>query len=263
MNKFLLIFFFLINFNTYAQATFTERSETIGKNKIRINSGFQYLHKNELTSTLLADNQIRYFISDVRYGISDNVDFILSWRGLMGTKLINNGYHYDWGDLRIKTKFSFINENEYFPSLGLLSSIKLPNATYSPSKIGSNETDFELALLFSKTFNNFIISFNTGAFINGDPNYLAYQYDLYLYGLCITYSTPNVTLFSELYGTYATQHIMRKSQLKFGLLFSVFNLSPSITFNFRVLGNNKDYAPLFEQSEDFGVTLLISKTIEL
>ena len=56
---------------------------------------------------------------------------------------------------------------------------------------------------------------------------------------------------------------MRKSQLKFGVLFSAFNLSPSLTFNFRVLGNNKDYAPLFEQSEDFGVTLLISKMIEL
>ena len=157
MNKFLLIIFTLITFNIYAQAAFTENSKTVGISKLLINSGFQYLHKSEINSTILADKQIRYLFSDVRYGISDNVDFILSWRGLMGTKLINNGYHYDWGDLRIKTKFSFINENRYFPSFGLLSSIKLPNATYSPSKIGSNETDFELALLFSKTINNFIL----------------------------------------------------------------------------------------------------------
>ncbi len=263
MNKLLLLFFGLISLNIYAQVSFTEKSTTIGKNKIQFSSGVKYLHKNEINETILANEQTRYLITDFRYGISDNVDFILTWRGLMGTKLINNGTHYDWGDLRIKTKFSFFNESDIFPSFGLLSAIKLPNATYEPSKIGSNETDFELALLFSKTVNNFVFFVNAGAFINGDPNYLAYQYDLYTYGLNIIYPSKDFTVFTEIYGTYGNKYIFQKTQLKIGAEFDVFNLSPIIAFNFRIFGSNKDYAPIFEHSEDFAVTFLISKTFEL
>jgi len=263
MKNKLAILLILLNLQIIAQVQFVENGYTSGKNVLSIGTGFTFLLKDELNINTWADKQIRYLSTDLRYGISDNVDVIINWRGIVKTNLFISGRNYDWGDLRIKTKFLFVSEQNNIPAIGLLSSIKLPNSVYTPTKVGSNETDFEFALIFSKSIKNVKYSVNIGSFINGDPNYLAYQYDLMVYGLNIEYQKDNFLIFAESYGTYGKKHMLRKTQIKIGTSYSFGGFKPCLAVNFRVLGNNIDYAPIFENSEDFGINFSLSKSFNL
>lgn len=128
---------------------------------------------------------------------------------------------YGGGDARLATKVYLLSDRRWWPALGVRFGVKLPNASRS-DRLGTDETDFEIAALASKKLGRFATAhLNLGLQIlgnpgplNGDPNESGSgQDDLFLYALAVV-SEPVLTahtgayelrLLSELRGVAGTR----------------------------------------------------------
>jgi hypothetical protein len=113
---------------------------------------------------------------------------------------------YGGGDARLATKVHLLADRCWWPALGVRFGIKLPNANRA-DRLGTDETDFELAALASKKFGEVATAhLNLGIQILGNPGPLngdpsesgSGQDDLFLYALAVV-SEP---LFANDLGPY-------------------------------------------------------------
>lgn len=145
---------------------------------------------------------------EMRVGAGDWVEIQLRYQFLYLDEQRSNGESFDKygsGDAEIFTKVRFLREREWLPALGARFGVKLPNANRD-DRLGTDETDFDIAVLATKTFGPITAHVNLGLQILGNPGELAGDETGSASGQDdpITFSLGAVTkpLCSELLGPY-------------------------------------------------------------
>jgi hypothetical protein len=87
---------------------------------------------------------------------------------------------YGGGDARLFTKIYALRERTWIPAMGLRFGAKLPNAS-SSDRLGTDETDFFIQYLASKSFADFSVHANLGIALLGNPS--GGQDDLFTYAV--------------------------------------------------------------------------------
>ena len=111
---------------------------------------------------------------EIRIGAGDWVEIQLRYEFLYLDEQRSAGGSFDTfggGDAEIFTKVRFTLEREWLPATGARFGVKLPNADRS-DRLGTDETDFDIAVLASKTFGPITAHLNLGLQILGNPGEL-------------------------------------------------------------------------------------------
>ena len=118
----------------------TESALTLGKGKVQAGVGVEYFRKNIPPPPEFPQSVWRVFVLAWHQGVADNVNLDLDWLGGLSAKSSTGARSFDWGDLTVSTKITFFREQEHMPAIGLQNSVKLPNTSYIPTRLGSNQT---------------------------------------------------------------------------------------------------------------------------
>ena len=151
---------------------------------------------------------------EVRVGAGDWVEIQLRYELLYVDESRSDATDSDefgGGDAEIFTKLRFLREGDLMPALGARFGVKLPNASRD-DRLGTDETDFEIAVLGSKTFGPITAHLNLGLQILGNPGPLdgdpeqsgSGQDDPFVFSLAAV-SQP---LFADDTGSYAIRALL-------------------------------------------------------
>lgn len=224
----------------------------------------EYLAKHQAAAADLPSSELRLFILTTHLGVADNVDFNLDWRGRLIARTEDRQSEADWGDLIVASKINFLNERRFPISVGLLTEVKLPNTTYLPYKLGTDETDFYVHLLCSKQFSGVEARLNLGLGIVGNPQDAGSQDDIYKYCTAVIFPVfPMVRMFIEAYGFVGHLGNDDKLVIRCGFSREISGLDMNLYGSVRAGGNNIDYGTAFEASEDWSAGLFIRKSFQL
>lgn len=108
---------------------------------------------------------------EVRVGAGDWVEIQLRYELLYVDERRADGGESDefgGGDAEFFTKLRFLREDGWIPALGARLGVKLPNASRE-DRLGTDETDFEIAVLGSKMLGPVTVHLNAGLRILGNP----------------------------------------------------------------------------------------------
>jgi hypothetical protein len=109
-------------------------------------------------------------------------------------------------DIVVATKIRLLEGRGRRPALGLRLATKLPNAG-NESGLGSDTTDFSLAVLATWRGPRWTLSGNLGTAIVGDPSQIGVQHDPTLYGLSLARRLSSVTeVVGEVAGHWLPSH---------------------------------------------------------
>ncbi len=246
---------------------FTESAYTLGKNRYNVGLAFEYLHKSSFQPAPFPQKLYRVFVVSFHSGVAENVNMDIDWRGgLVGVR--SDGFRSsDWGDLVVATKLNLFAERGNIPAVGLRTSIKLPNTTYHPNRLGSNEMDHFTHLLFTKRWSDLEARMNLGFGILGDPRAVSQQDDVYSLAVALSFPlfpkgwipTTNAQTFAEIIGMTGYQDNDDKVVLRGGVSLAGIGLVWNLYGSMRLYGNSKDFATAFDLSESWGVGVLIRK----
>ncbi|MBI4547986.1 MAG: transporter [Ignavibacteriae bacterium] len=265
MNTILIIALLFLPFrNVYSQrpVILTENAATLGFNQLEAGIGVEYFSKSDESLIELPTSEVRLGVCALRFGVAENVNFDLEWRGRLLAEMQSGESAADWGDLTVATKITILRERTNTPVLGLRSAVKLPNTSYRPYKLGSDQTDYFFHILLTKQIINIETRMNIGFGIVGNPRATASQDDIYiLSGASIIPFLTNSRLFVELYGFTGSFEDDDKLLGRFGVTLHQFNLSWNIFGSVRLSGNNKDFGAAFEASEDWSIGFFLAKQI--
>jgi hypothetical protein len=251
--------------SAYAQrpVILTERAGTMGAGRVELGIGLEYFKKTEAPALDYPFSELRLMVAGAHFGVADNVDFNLDWRGGLLAHFPAGGSGFDWGDLMISSKIRILKENTIWPALGVRSSVKLPNTSYLPYRLGSDQTDVHLHLLMSKTWGDVLTAMNVGVGIVGDPLNPGRQDDLIMVSsaaiMPISFAS---SLFLEVYGFDGHLDNDDKLMLRFGGSTTIGGLQWHAYGGVRLAGDNRDFATAFEASENWSVALFVIKHIE-
>lgn len=242
----------------------TESAATLGKAKMNVGVGFEYLQKNKAPSAEGPRSLFRAFLVSLHQGVADNVNFDLTWRGGLFANPSRPERNFDWGDFSVWTKISLLKERDSFPSIGLRSGIKLPNTRYAPSRLGTNQMDFHSQLLVTGRKSDIEIRTVVGFSILGDPRTAGFQDDVYkLQTALIIPALETTTTFFELIAQTGYQDHDDKLVSRFGIM----QLSQEFVWylfcSARLAGNNRDFATAFELSENWSIGFFVQKDLEI
>lgn len=160
----------------------TESAALLGSGETEIILGTSYFRNRRFpafTAKGFLDSQdlITAPEIEVRIGAGDWVEIQLRYELLHLDETRSDGSEHDafgGGDAEIFTKVRFLREGEMIPALGARFGVKLPNASRE-DRLGTDETDFDLALLASKGFGPVTAHLNVGLQILGNPDDLEGQ----------------------------------------------------------------------------------------
>jgi hypothetical protein len=111
---------------------------------------------------------------ELRIGAGDWAEVQLRYELLYLDERRSDGTDFDkfgGGDAELFTKVRLMREGETLPALGARFGVKLPNASRD-DRLGTDETDFDIALLASKTLGPVALHVNVGLQILGNPGAL-------------------------------------------------------------------------------------------
>ena len=251
--------------NVYAQrpVIFTESATALGKNRLEAGIGVEYFSKNDESLFGLPTSEVRLGVLALRFGVADNVDFDLEWRDRLLAELQSGENVADWGDLSVATKINIRKERAGIPAIGIKSAVKLPNASYLPYGLGSDQTDYFFHILLTKQIIDVEMRMTIGLGILGNPRATGSQDDIYILGMAsIIPLLSSSRLFVELYGFTGSLEDDDKLLARFGVSFKQFDLWWSLFGSARLAGNERDFGTAFEASEDWGVGLFVTKDIQ-
>lgn len=243
----------------------SESALTLGKGNVHAGVGVEYFRKSISPAPEFPQSVWRVFVLAWHQGVADNVNFDLDWLGGLSGKTSNGKEVFDWGDLTISTKITFFRERENTPAVGIRNSVKLPNTTYFPTRLGSNQMDFHTHLLLSKQFSNFETRLNVSFSIVGNPEMIGIQDDVYGFDAgIITPLSEGMKFFAELVGFTGYEAHNSKLIGRYGFLYELENYQWGFHGSFRASGDNVDYGNSFEGSENWslGLTLVRSLTLD-
>jgi hypothetical protein len=242
----------------------TESALTLGRGKAQAGAGIEYLRKNIPPPPDFPQSVLRVFVIGWHQGVSENVNFDLDWLGGLSATFQNGTQQFDWGDLTVSTKITFFREKNDLPSVGVRTAVKLPNTSYVPSRLGSNEMDFHSFLLLTKSFGDIEARFNFRFSIVGHPEVAGVQDDVY--GFEAALFAPlleNFKVFAELHGFTGYQDHNSKLLGRFGGFLQDDNYLYGIYGSLRAAGDNQDFANSFDASENWSIGIAIVRSLSL
>ncbi|MFC1698736.1 transporter [Candidatus Omnitrophota bacterium] len=153
----------------------TDDAGTVEERHIEIESGFEYVNQTDEENSL---NLV------LKYGIIKNLD--------LGTELpykfINLSGSADVdgiGDIKVTTKYRFLEETKKIPALAFSFSVKTKTGSEAKG-IGSGEVDYILNGIITKTIDKFINHLNLGYTFVGEPEE-GNPDDIFSYSLALEY----------------------------------------------------------------------------
>jgi hypothetical protein len=173
----------------------TEDPETIGAQRVLIETGIDFQREVEYPVSGLEGNLRRFPLIGISLGIGDIGEVQIDgglYNHLSITErtpaplshmlTVTGDSTWSIEDLVIGTKVRVLSEGVSRPSIGLRSATRLPNAS-NESGLGLDTMDFYSSLLIAKTVQSVRIVGNIGLGILGDPTRGDRQNDVIIYGL--------------------------------------------------------------------------------
>lgn len=241
----------------------TADARTLGAGRIELGAGLEHLERSEapVPGAPVALWRIGQLAAHI--GVAEHVDFDLDWRGRLISRSDAGVDGSDWGDLTVGTRINFLAEYENPLALGLRTSVKLPSTSYLPYFLGSDQTDFHVAVLATKSWTGVVARVNLGLSILGNPRETGSQDDIYFVtGAVIIPLFPVKTiLFIETYAGTGYKEDDDKILGRYGLLSSLGDVLVSVYGSNRLAGTRGDFGGAFEMTEDWGVGLFVMQTI--
>jgi hypothetical protein len=248
----------------------TETPETVGKNRIRLELGFEFLQDAVFTFSGLEGDLSRIGVLGLRLGVASNVELQFFWAA---QNFLNINRRWDApntpnldfagnstsdvGDLVIASKFHFVGEKGARPSIGFQVAAELPNAS-NESGLGNDEMNFYTSILFEKRFNKFKVTGNAGFAILGDPVTPGAQDDLFTYGLAGAYSVSETfTMVADFYGRAGQGGVGtdEHSLVRLGTQINAAGLYWDVAFLAGLLESDPSTGIIFGLTKDFNVPL--------
>lgn len=251
--------------STYSQRPilFTEDARTLGVSHMEMGVGAEYFTKTQVSAPDVPKSEWRVGVLAAQIGVAQNVDFDLEWCGGLIARTQDGSRGSDWGDLTVATKINIVGEDTALSSLGIRSAVKLPNTSYLPYKLGSDQIDYYVHVLFSRYMMNGEMRMNLGLGIIGNPVAAGSQDDIYLLSTAVIFPTPATTrFFIELYGITGPIADNDKLLVRLGIFTEFLGLQWNAFGSVRVAGNNKDFGTAFEASEDWSGGIFLMKRFQ-
>lgn len=242
----------------------TEPAQTLGARHISFGIGSGFFAKNNVSSSTMPRSEWRVGVLALRFGVADNVNFDLEWRGRLIARVDDDTRAHDWGDLTIATKIHVLDEDDTSPAVGIRSAVKLPNTTYLPHGLGSDQTDYYIHILASKRVTAVEFRTNIGLGIIGNPRSAGSQDDIYTIGAAAIFPLENpIRMFLEFYGFTGTSPDNDKLAVRVGFVTEMWGTELNLFGSRRILGNAADFGSAFESSEDWGIGIFLGKSLKM
>ena len=240
----------------------TETASPLGIRHLQTGIGVEYLEKHQAPARDLAEKEIRVFMASMNFGVAENVDFNLEWRGGLVATFPSGHKGYDWGDLTVATKITIVENPESFPNIGIRSAVKLPNTSYLPHKLGSDQTDFFFQALLSGYSGGFEGRLNLGFGIVGVPASTGIQNDVFTLNVAGVFPIGSGTsMFLEANGVKGYFGGDGKLVTRAGITTPWEGVEWSLFGSLRVLGDNRDFGGAFEMSENWSIGVYLKKDV--
>ncbi len=257
----------LVSFvSTQAQNLILQTADalTLGKGKLEAGVGIEYLAKSHSPAPDIPQSSFRIFVASAHYGVAENVNFDLDWRGRLLATFENGRHGSDWGDLIVSTRITLIHEKPGASYVGLRTAVKLPSTSYLPYRLGSDQTDFHAQLLLADNFPGVQTRLNIGLSILGNPQAPGSQDDVYsLQGAILFPLGETAHLFMEMIGLTGYKDDDAKLASRLGVTANAGLIEWTLYGSLRLAGNNRDFGNAFEQSENWGVGLMFTRVFDL
>ncbi len=244
----------------YAQqpAILTDNGRTLGAGVLELGLGSEYLVKSSAPEAGAPVKLRRFGRLAAHFGVSRNVDFSADWKGgLVGT-YADGRTDSDWGDLTVTTKIRVLGGDTAGFSLAVRSSVKLPNTSRLPHKLGSDATDYYLQVLVSHATATVEVRAAAGFGIIGSPKTSNSQDDIYTFGGAVVCPLGGtLRAFVELSGFVSSLDINNKCVARSGLSMEILGMQLHCYGSARIAGTPRDYGTAFELTENWGIGALL------
>ncbi len=242
----------------------TESALTLGQGTLEAAIGIEYFKKQQAPSIDLPESEYRLMTTALHWGVADNVDFNLDWRGGLLATLETGATKFDWGELTISTRINLTQEGMIAPALGIRSAVKLPETRYWPHKLGTDETDYFLNLTLTKHVMEVETRLNVGFGILGDPQFKDTQDDVLIVSAAEIIPVSDATrAFIELYGFTGPMDDDDKLVVRFGGWTNFAGVQWNIYGSARLVGTNRDWGAAFDFSESWSLSFAVKKDFSL
>lgn len=248
----------------YAQqpVILTDNARTLGGGTLELGLGSEYLEKSTAPEQGTPVKLRRFGRLAAHFGVSSNVDFSADWKGgLVGT-YADGRTDSDWGDLTVTTKIGVVGGDTTGFSLALRSSVKLPNTSRLPHKLGSDATDYYFQIILSHATAVLELRAAIGFGIIGSPRTSNSQDDIYTFGGAALYPSGGaLRTFVELSGFVSSLEVNNKVVARGGCAMTILGVQLHVYGSARIAGSARDYGTAFELTESWGIGGLLLYTI--
>jgi hypothetical protein len=241
----------------------SEDAQTLGAFRVDVGAGAEFYNKVESMTPADPKTELRAGILSARFGVAPNVNFDVEWKGGLFATMRRGDREFEWGDLVVATKINVFDEQGDAPSVGIRSSVKLPNTPYLPNKLGNDFTDYYFHVLGTKSIGGAELRFNGGLGIVGNPRGGTRQIDIYMGSVAAILSLGDHRAFVELYGFTGPIADADKLLARVGFMVNAAGLQWNVFSSARIGGNRVDIGSAFEASQDWSVGMFASKVIDL
>lgn len=242
----------------------TEDARTLGAGRFEFGAGVEHLEKSDAPELGSPAALSRIGQLAAHIGVAERVNLDLDWRGRLLSRSDDGTRGADWGDLTVATKINILTEFDNPFALGMRTAVKLPNTSYLPYRIGSDQTDFSVSLLAMKSWPSFSGRLNLGFAILGNPREPGSQDDIYSVTAAMFVPALFVKsiLFVEGYAGTGYKDDDDKVLGRFGVLTSIGDFLVSAYGSARLAGTRTDFGGAFEMTEDWSAGLFVMQTIQ-
>ena len=197
----------------------TQDPQPIGAGHVRIDAGVSLAQDAVYPLSGLSGSLLRVPLLGVAFALGPAADFEMtggpydrlsiasrdSSAPLAGIMHVSGDSTHDVDDIVVTTKVRFAEERPRQPALGVLFSVRLPNAKHA-SGLGQDTTDFSVAALAGKTASRVRVAANAGVTIMSEPTNSLKQNDVLTYGLSsVIRVTGRAALLGEVNGRLSTR----------------------------------------------------------
>ena len=137
----------------------TEDADTVEKGSLELELAFDYYRHDNQNKDYFPSAQLKYGPLN-RMEIGASIGYI--HRDLHLEDRIDS-----WSDLIFYLKYQILQEGNYYPAFTLKPLVKFPTASWRKG-MGSGKTDYALGAIFSKSFHNLKLHFDTLYFFIGE-----------------------------------------------------------------------------------------------
>ncbi len=226
----LLVTFAVLPLRAQQRPFLTDDPNPVALGLVRTGLGIEFMQGQRFPLSGLEGDLTRVGVANVQVGVGEFAEFQIS--GVLQNFLsvtrrteaalppdFAGNATSDFGDLVLGSKFRFAREKGARPAIGFKFAVQLPNAS-NESGLGTDETDFFAALLFSKHLGETQLLGNVGLAILGSAVQPNTQSDQLSYGFGIIVPMHrNISLIGDLHGRRGPERLGSESraQARMGL----------------------------------------------